>query len=50
MNFGVVDIYDRPYAELVNAIKGTAPRVNEFHENSARNEGGDVSRHQEVDQ
>ncbi len=44
VNFGVVDIYDRPYSELVNAIKETGVRVDELHENSTRSEEEDISR------
>lgn len=35
VNFGVVDIYDRPYPKLVKAIKATGALVNALHKNSA---------------
>jgi hypothetical protein len=50
VNFGVVDIYDRPYAKLVNTIKVTCPLVNEIHGNIARKEGGDVRHQKKMDQ
>lgn len=34
VNFGVVDIYDAPYEQLVKAIKETAPKLNPLHAES----------------
>lgn len=46
VNFGVVDIDDRPYAGLVEAIRDTSPRLNGVHEASSRDGGEDLWREQ----
>ncbi len=35
VNFGIVDIDDRPYPELVNAVRSTAPLLNTLHRQSS---------------
>jgi agarase len=35
VNFGIVDIHDRPYEPLVTAVKETAPLLNTLHAGSA---------------
>lgn len=44
VNFGVVDIDDRPYPLLVDAIKKTTPTLNKLHAASTTDVGGDVFR------
>lgn len=44
VNFGVVDVDDRPYQRLVSAIKETAAQLNPLHAKSATDEQKDVWR------
>lgn len=44
VNFGVVDIDDRPYEKLVRAIHDTAPKLNGLHEASATDKEFDIWR------
>lgn len=43
-NFGVVDIDDRPYEQLVDAIRSTTSLVNSLHESSEWDKGQDIWR------
>jgi hypothetical protein len=42
VNFGVVDAKDKPYKNLVKAIKATKPLLNKLHGKSAADEGKDI--------
>jgi hypothetical protein len=42
VNFGVVDVYDRPYKKLVQAIRATRPLLNKLHATSAGDAGEDM--------
>lgn len=42
VNFGVVDIYDRPYKRLVKVIKETKPLLNKLHAASAGDDGAGI--------
>lgn len=44
VNFGVVDIDDRPYDLLADSIRQTTPQLNSLHANSAADEQQDVWR------
>jgi len=44
VNFGIVDIDDRPYVGLVNSIRSTTPLLNGMHETSANDEQQDIWR------
>ena len=44
VNFGVVDIADRPYETLVEAVRSTTPLLNGLHERSASEGYADVWR------
>ncbi len=44
VNFGVVDIDDRPYELLVNAIRTTTPLLNRLHQSSINDDGFDIWR------
>ena len=44
VNFGVVDIDDRPYTGMVDAIRETAAKVNALHAGSSQDEQRDVWR------
>ncbi|MGH7213661.1 MAG: hypothetical protein ACREIT_02705 [Tepidisphaeraceae bacterium] len=44
VNFGVVDVDDRPYELLVDAIRKTSPRLNPMHAVSVNDEQKDVWR------
>ncbi len=44
VNFGVVDIDDRPYDELVSAIRQTTPLLNDAHSASHADDGYEVWR------
>lgn len=35
VNFGIVDVDDRPYEQMVNAVRQTAPQLNPLHAGSA---------------
>jgi len=42
VNFGIVDIFDRPYEHMVKAICQTAPILNDLHAKSFRDEQKDI--------
>ena len=42
VNFGVVDIHDKPYKKLVKAIRATRPLLNKLHATSAGAAGEDM--------
>ena len=42
VNFGIVDIYDRPYEHMVEAIRQTMPILNDLHAQSFRDEQEDI--------
>jgi len=44
VNFGIVDIDDRPYDLLADAIAEVSPKLNNFHQASSTDAGGDVWR------
>ena len=44
VNFGVVDVDDKPYEQLVGAIRSTTPQLNGLHEASASEKGQDIWR------
>jgi hypothetical protein len=44
VNFGVVDVHDKPYEELVGAIRQTGPILNPLHANSGSDSQSDVWR------
>lgn len=44
VNFGIVDVDDRPYEKLVEAIRKTTPQLNALHRASATDEQKDVWR------
>jgi hypothetical protein len=44
VNFGVVDIDDRPYEMLVSSIRETTPLLNPLHTKSASDDGHDIWR------
>jgi hypothetical protein len=44
VNFGIVDVDDRPYEQLVDAIRSTTPRLNPLHAGSTQDKGSDVWR------
>ena len=44
VNFGVVDIDDKPYQQLADAIRQTTPRLNPLHAVSATDKSADVFR------
>ncbi len=44
VNFGVVDIDDRPYDALVNAVRSTTPRLNRLHDKSHAEDQKDIWR------
>ncbi len=44
VNFGVVDVDDRPYDILTNAIRETTPQLNDLHSKSPADMGIDISR------
>lgn len=42
VNFGVVDVHDKPYKKLVKAIRATRPWLNKLHATSAGGAGEDM--------
>jgi hypothetical protein len=44
VNFGIVDVDDRPYQMLVNSIRKTTPLLNPLHANSPQDDGKDIWR------
>jgi hypothetical protein len=44
VNFGIVDIHDKPYELLVNSIRETTLRLNNLHTASATDSGSDIWR------
>jgi hypothetical protein len=44
VNFGVVDVHDKPYTLLVNAIRATAPLLDPLHARSATDAQSDIWR------
>ncbi|HET6247069.1 MAG TPA: hypothetical protein VFE47_05160 [Tepidisphaeraceae bacterium] len=45
VNFGVVDVDDKPYQPLVDSIRATTPLLNDLHEGSDKDKAQDVWRH-----
>ena len=43
-NFGIVDVDDRPYEQLVKAVQETTPQLNPLHAASAADDGANVWR------
>jgi hypothetical protein len=44
VNFGIVDVDDRPYGELVDAVRATSPLLNPLHAASSADANADVWR------
>jgi hypothetical protein len=44
VNFGIVDVHDKPYDLLVNSIRDTAPTLNPWHTRSATDPQTDIWR------
>jgi hypothetical protein len=44
VNFGIVDVHDKPYDLLVNSIRDTAPTLNNWHAQSATDPQTDIWR------
>ncbi|UCF43024.1 MAG: hypothetical protein JSV99_10650 [Planctomycetota bacterium] len=42
VDFGIVDVYDRPYEHMVEAIRQTTPLLNDLHANSFKDTRGDI--------
>lgn len=44
VNFGIVDVDDKPYEQLINAVKETTPKLNPLHAISSNDNGSDIYR------
>ena len=44
VNFGMVDVDDRPYEQLMNAVRETTPKLNPMHAVSSTDNGSDIYR------
>jgi agarase len=44
VNFGIVDVHDRPYNQLIASVRETTPLLNPLHERSAADSESDIWR------